>query len=207
MAHVFACRHGQNEDNVEGILNGHRDRGLTDLGRAQAKSAARKIFDSGLTFAAIYSSPLIRARDTAEEIGLAIGLPVQIHPKLIERDFGILSGKRPSDIPTYATATFEGDKIVYFLGGEGVETFEQCYARVGEVLAEVDEKHKGEKVLLVCHGDVMMMLRAKKRGITWKEGLALKYIDNSEIIDLEKELEEQAKEQRRAAELAEARAQ
>lgn len=206
MAHIYACRHGQNLDNVEGILNGHRDRPLTDLGIAQARAAARKIFESDIKFAAIYSSPLIRAKDTADAIALAVNLKVQVHPKLIERDFGVLSGKRaPEDVPKYATETLQGDKILYFLAGEGVETFEQCYQRIKDVVDEMDKKHPGENVLLVCHGDVMMMLRALKRNIGWKEGLLLPYIDNSEIVDTEEEAKKQALAVERAKELEEAR--
>lgn len=188
MANIFACRHGQNQDNVEGLLNGHRDRPLTDLGKAQARATAHKIFESGIRFAAIYSSPLIRAKDTAEEIALVVNTKVQVLPGLIERDFGVLSGKRaPEDVPRYCNDLFQGDKVLYFLSGEGVESFENLYLRVKSVVDLVDRKHAGENVLFVCHGDVMMMLRAIRRGIDWKEGLALPYIGNAEVLDLEEE--------------------
>eukprot|EP00796_Vickermania_ingenoplastis_P011411 gene11411-7915_t len=188
-AHLYACRHGQNEDNVEGILNGHRDRPLTDLGRAQAKATAKRISEGDVKFSAIYSSPLCRALETAEEIALAVGLKVEVHPKLIERDFGILSGKRMEEKPKYATEFFQGDEILYFLAGEGVESFESCYQRAKDVMDDISQRHPGENVLLVCHGDIMMMMRAVKRGITWKEGLALKYIGNADVLDLDKETE------------------
>lgn len=188
MAHLFACRHGQNEDNVTNTLNGHRDLPLTDLGRAQAQALAKKLRDEGTTFDEIYCSPLSRAKDTAEYLALGLGLKVKILPEIIERDFGILTGKKtPDDIPKYAKETVQGDKILYFVDGEGVETFEQAYLRVSAVIDEMNRRHPGKKVLLVCHGDVMMMLRAVKRKISWKEGLLLPYIGNTELFDLEKE--------------------
>ena len=48
MTTIYIARHGQNEDNVRGILNGHRDLPLTDLGRQQARQLARHIKDREL---------------------------------------------------------------------------------------------------------------------------------------------------------------
>lgn len=48
MTTIYIARHGQNEDNVHGILNGHRDLPLTDLGRQQARQLARHIKDREL---------------------------------------------------------------------------------------------------------------------------------------------------------------
>lgn len=189
MAYLYACRHGQNEDNVAGLLNGHRDLPLTDLGRAQAQTLAKTFRDEGTVFDEIYSSPLIRAKETAEAIGLALNMKVKIFPEIIERDFGILSGKKsPEDIPKYATETLQGDKLLYFLSGEGVETFAQLYERASFVIQEMNRRHPGKKVLLVCHGDIMMMLRAVKRKMHWREALLhLPYIGNTALVDLEKE--------------------
>lgn len=61
MTEIFIARHGQNEDNASGILNGHRDLPLTGLGRKQAKELGEGIKAAGLQFDAVYSSPLSRA--------------------------------------------------------------------------------------------------------------------------------------------------
>ena len=55
MTTIYIARHGQNEDNVRGILNGHRDLPLTDLGRQQARQLARHIKDRELVFDAVYA--------------------------------------------------------------------------------------------------------------------------------------------------------
>src|ERR1700694_3872048 len=92
---IFIARHGQNEDNVNGILNGHRDLPLTELGRQQARDLAKGIEATGLTFDAVFSSPLDRALETAKIICNVLGLkvePVTI-PELIERDFGVGTGQ------------------------------------------------------------------------------------------------------------------
>jgi broad specificity phosphatase PhoE len=185
MAHVRICRHGQDMDNVHGILNGHRDEPLSELGRTQAAAVAEKVKQSGVSYAAIYSSPLQRAFATASAIGAAVGVPVVIREDLIERDFGVLSGKPYADIPKYAgDQLFQGDKVLYFLAAEGCETFDKCYERAQGVLADVDAKHPGEHVLLVCHGDIGKMLQAARAKVTWENGLQLPYFANTEVIEL-----------------------
>jgi probable phosphoglycerate mutase len=96
----YVARHGQNEDNVKGILNGHRDLPLTDLGRIQARQLAEGIIAEGLSFDAIYCSPLSRAHETAEIVASMLGVaqkPIVID-ELIERDFGIMSGQPATKI-------------------------------------------------------------------------------------------------------------
>lgn len=65
---IYLARHGQDEDNAAGILNGHRNQPLTSIGIEQASTVAAKIRSAGLTFDAIYSSPLQRAHRTAQII-------------------------------------------------------------------------------------------------------------------------------------------
>lgn len=61
MLKIYLARHGQNEDNANGILNGHRDMPLTETGIAQANEVAEKIKNTGLSFDVVLSSPLNRA--------------------------------------------------------------------------------------------------------------------------------------------------
>ncbi len=66
MLKIYLARHGQNEDNANGILNGHRDLPLTKIGEAQAIEVAEKIKDAQLVFDHVLCSPLSRAKRTAE---------------------------------------------------------------------------------------------------------------------------------------------
>lgn len=65
---IYVVRHGQDEDNANGILNGHRDMPLTELGKEQAKQLAQKIKDTNIVFDKAYSSPLQRAYITGKTI-------------------------------------------------------------------------------------------------------------------------------------------
>ena len=131
MTTIYIARHGQNEDNVRGILNGHRDLPLTDLGRQQARQLARHIKDRGLVFDAVYASPLGRAFETAAIVAAALGLAEPIvHNDLIERDFGIMTGKLVADIEEIcAPDIIKAENVTYFLHPDGAETFPELLAR------------------------------------------------------------------------------
>ena len=96
---ICIARHGQNEDNANGILNGHRDLPLTDIGRNQAHQIAKKIQEAKLQINTVLSSPLIRALDTAKTISNVNNLPdPEVQYELIERDFGVMTGIEQSRI-------------------------------------------------------------------------------------------------------------
>lgn len=127
-----------------------------------------------------------RAKKTAEIISEIISGPGPIvEPLLIERDFGILTGKPLSDIPNYATKTLQTDVVNYFLEVEGAEDFPTLYKRAEELLKKVMSNYQDENVLLVCHGDTGKMIRAAYHKWDWLAGLKTKYFDNSEILFLE----------------------
>jgi len=196
MLNIYLARHGQNEDNVEGILNGHRDRALTELGIAQAKQLAEHIKASplrhssseasGLSFSRVYASPLQRAYKTAEIITDALGLekPV-ILEDLIERDFGVMTGQRQADIEKLcAPNIIYAEKIIYFLSPAGAETFPDLMKRGQKVLDEIRKRHKEGNILLVTHGDIGKMIYATYYNLDWQEVLTLFHFGNSDLLIL-----------------------
>jgi len=131
---------------------------------------------------------LKRARKTAEIISKIINGPEPIvEPLLIERDFGILTGKPLSDIPKYATKTLQTDVVNYFLEVEGAEDFSALYQRADKLLKKVEDSYPDRNVLLVCHGDTGKMVRAAYHKWNWLDGLKTKYFDNSEVLFLEEQ--------------------
>ena len=185
-AEIFIARHGQNEDNVNGILNGHRDLPLTELGRQQARELGEGIIEAGLEFDAVYSSPLSRALETAEIVSDMLSLPEPtILPELIERDFGVMSGQKASDIEKLcAPDIVKTETITYFLSPERAETFDDLVERGQRVLDIVRAKHIGGKVLLVCHGDLGKMIYAAATDMPWKDVLTSFHFGNAELIDI-----------------------
>jgi broad specificity phosphatase PhoE len=87
---VFA-RHGQTAPNRDGLVLGRADPELTDEGRRQAELLAAALAEE--TVAQILTSPLRRARQTAEAIGAACGVPVAVDERLVEIDWGTWEGR------------------------------------------------------------------------------------------------------------------
>ncbi len=181
---IYLARHGQNEDNLNGVLNGHRDLPLTDLGRKQAREAAANIKSLGLKFDAVYSSPLIRAFETAEIISRESNQPTPaVHPLLIERNLGEMSGRPIAGIKEYCGENILVTGVVtYFLSYEGAETFPDLIERAKSLVAELKTKHSNDSVLLVGHGDMGKMIYAAYYDLSWREVLKQFHFGNSELL-------------------------
>jgi len=124
-------RHGESVGNAEARRQGQKDYPLNDTGRAQARALARRWQEEKVTFDKIISSPLARARETAEIISEALGLPVEYDPIWMERSAGELQGltlqemrhiPRPDFITPYddVGGTGEGDWELFLRGGQAL---------------------------------------------------------------------------------------
>lgn len=186
MLKIYLARHGQDEDNASGILNGRRNMPLTEKGIRQAEDVAQKIKEHGLSFDVIYASPLQRAYTTAKIIAQTINGPEPIQlPELIERDFGIMSGKPQQEITALcAPDILKTDTITYFLNPEGAETFPQLIMRAEALLKKLTETHADGTILLVTHGDFGKMLYTAYYHLEWLDVLKLFHFGNSELLEL-----------------------
>lgn len=181
---IYLIRHGQDEDNARGILNGHRNKPLTKLGIRQAREAAEKLKNKKIEV--IVSSPLRRAKQTAGIIAKSLGIKkIYLEADLREREFGILTGKPVKEIPLYADAYIRINKSVYFTRGKGVESFPATLKRAKNILKNIKKAHVGKNLLIVNHGDLCCMMLTGERRISWKKGLE-KWdgIKNAQIINL-----------------------
>ena len=153
MGSIIFLRHGQAKNNIERILTG-RTPGvpLTEKGIDQAEKAAK--FLEHMNISAIYSSPIERARHTAEIVGKHNSLDVTIDDRLIELDMGKFTGVPYDDI-----FTSHGNVFMKFYNGEleiahnGVETFSEVKKRVLGIVDHVIENHPDQNVVLVTHMD------------------------------------------------------
>jgi len=188
MLEIYIARHGQDVDNQNGILNGHRDEPLTPRGEEQARMVAEEIKAAGLHFDHVYTSPLQRARKTAEIISLGSGQPEPItEDLLIERDFGTMTGVPISEIEMRcAPDIIKTDTITYFLNPAGGETFPNALVRAARLLDLLRSRHIDEKILLVSHGDIGKMLYAQFYDLPWERVLQDFHFGNSEVLYLAK---------------------
>lgn len=186
MLKIYLVRHGQDQDNIRGILNGHRDMPLTNKGIEQALEVASKIKQSNIKFDYIYTSPLKRAISTAEIISNTIHCSKpQLCQYLIERDFGIMTGERIENIEKMcAPNVIKTETITYFLNPEGAETFPNLVDRARKILNKIKTTHTEGEILLVTHGDIGKMIYAAYYELHWKEVLELFHFGNSEMLVL-----------------------
>ena len=153
MGSVIFLRHGQAKNNIERILTGRTPNiPLTEKGIEQAKKTAK--FLEQMNVAAIYSSPIERAKHTAEIVAQHNSLDVTIDDRLIELDMGKFTGVPYDDI-----FTSHGNVFMKFYNGEleiahnGVETFAEVKKRILSIVDHVVEKHPDQNVVLVTHMD------------------------------------------------------
>jgi broad specificity phosphatase PhoE len=189
MLKIYLARHGQDEDNFNGILNGRRDKPLTKKGIEQAEEATRKTRELGFRFDKVYTSPLKRTRATAEIIASGTNSPTpEILGDLIERDFGIMTGQPHSRIVEMCSPDIlKSDDINYFLKPEGAETFPELLKRADGVLTEVRERHSDGNILLVTHSDFGKMIYTAYYKLNWKEVLKMFHFGNAELLELSEE--------------------
>jgi len=189
MLKIYFARHGQDEDNAQGILNGHRNRPLTALGLQQAAQLAAFIVEAGLSFEVVYSSPLKRAYQTALTITEALQLPNPIIlPELIERDFGVMTGRLIADIETLcAPDIIKSEVVTNFLSPAGAETFPDLLLRAKKILTMIQAEHQTGSILLASHGDLGKMLYAAYYNIHWEEVLINFHFGNTGLVLLSPE--------------------
>jgi probable phosphoglycerate mutase len=148
---LILVRHGQSEGNASGIVQGHLDFDLTDLGRTQAIATAERL--RGEKIDRIIASPLKRAFNTARLIASPHGIDVEPRPALMEYDLGEVSGLTGPQIrerfPEVTAAYARGVRPA-FPGEEGREAFAM---RVTAVLEEL--KSTSQTVVAVAHGGVI----------------------------------------------------
>ena len=153
MGQIIFLRHGQATNNTERILSG-RTPGvpLTDIGIKQAEHTAQLL--EQMNISAIYSSPIQRAKHTAEIVGKYNSLNVTIDDRLIELDMGKFTG-----MPYDEIFNSHGNVFMKFYNGEleiahnGVETFAEVKKRVLGIVDHIIEKHPDENIVLVTHMD------------------------------------------------------
>jgi broad specificity phosphatase PhoE len=182
-------RHGQNKDNANGILNGHRDEPLTEIGVNQAQEIALEIKAAGFIFTHVYSSPLIRALNTAEIISEMTKNPKpEVLELLIERDFGVMTGVEQSKIEDLCSPEIMNTStITYFLSPKGAETFPELIERANKLLVVIHNKHADGDILFVTHGDFGKMIYAAYYLLPWEEVLTSFHFGNSEMLQLSRD--------------------
>lgn len=152
---LIVARHGQTQANAEGRLLGRLDPPLTDVGVAQA--AALRAAVAGAS--RVVCSPLLRARQTAE----ALGLPLTVDERWIEVDYGIYDGWKLADVPSELWARWRTDLSFTPEGGESLASVGR---RVADACRTLADDAASTDVVVVTHVSPL------KAAVLWALGAA-----------------------------------
>jgi isoleucyl-tRNA synthetase len=182
---IIFVRHGQAEHNVLEMSSSALDlHHLTDLGREQAKHSAEKM--KNLTPDIVFSSPILRARETAEAFTKPRGFEMVLDERLGEIKSGDWEEKSQHDPAikasrdAYKNMTTE-DRFVMKRGSTG-ESWADLEARVQNFLDDVLEKHAGKTILCFAHQGTNEIALKLLRGLSNEEAIRVFHgIDNGEV--------------------------
>lgn len=164
MTQLCLVRHGQTDWNLEGRYQGQSDVPLNENGFVQAMQLAEQL--KGETFAAIYSSDLLRARQTAQPVAKMLGMPVQIEPRLREINQGEWEGVLVEDIRArYAELWSQRTVDPASVRPPGGETVGEVAARVYAALDDIARLFPTERALIVSHGLSIATAICREKGI------------------------------------------
>lgn len=151
---IFLARHGQTAYNAEGRFQGHLPVPLDDTGREQAHALAAQC--ASREWAALYTSPLARARETADIVAARIGLEPREDARLVETDCGDWTDRWFADViasdPDGFRRFIATEHAFRFPGGE---SFAEQLERVEAALYDIRQGPK--PALVVCHGKVIRL--------------------------------------------------
>lgn len=155
---LYFVRHGESEANLlQEFSNGLDKHGLTPLGRRQAAALAEKL--DGIPFAAIHTSPILRAVQTAEILAERLGAPVQTTDALREYDVGIHEGRADQASWDAYWEVFLAwmDLRDWDRGLAGGETYEDIRARFMPFITHLCDQYSAidANILLVSHGGTL----------------------------------------------------
>jgi len=166
MGKLILVRHGESHANRQKFF-AQDDTPLTELGRSQALEVAGKIADR-FRPAALVSSQLVRARQTAEIVAAELGLACDVVTGLEECDFGVWKGRPYEGFREMLQQdpAFDATRPWAWVP-EGGESSEQTGRRVVAALEGLRARYPDEEILVVCHGMMMLAIWAHLTG-TWE---------------------------------------
>lgn len=166
---LYLARHGETQENVAQILQGHMSGHLTELGIAQAEALRDSLNKSEIVFDSLVVSDLKRTLHTARIVNGALQLPLYPTPLLRERDWGSLTGVPIAEVQGH---DFPDD----------VESVEAMFARARRFLIYIKECFANQTVLAIGHG---LFNRCIQAALLGKEIRDIPRMKNAELRRIE----------------------
>ncbi len=175
---IYLMRHGADDPDR---LGGWSPYGLTDIGRKQVSDAAVKMISAGI--AAIYSSDLPRAKETAEIVANKLRLPVAFLPVFRETNNGLLAGMLKSK----ANLLYPGlhwnalEWTQRYPDGESPELF---FQRISQAWKTFKQDNAENTVLLITHGGVISIIMCIENHVSYSNRESIYKVGNAEVISI-----------------------
>ena len=197
---IFMARHGETDWNVERRIQGSTDIPLNENGIRQAHSLAgyleRQVVGKGGIITHIFTSPLERAKETAEIVGARLRVPVEAVSGLEEMNFGICEGKSwleaKAMYPQELSEWEENKRERRILGGESYQDVLDRFFSAYKImkrrlsLAELDGE-KDNNILIITHGAVIMLLLSLRDGYSFSDSFLRVRVENARAYVFEAE--------------------
>jgi len=147
---ILLVRHGETAWNRQGLFRGRADVPLNEAGRAQAQALAAAV--ANLPLAAVYTSPLGRAVETAQAVAAPRGVTVQPMPAFLDIDYGRWQGRAREEIERTDALRYRrwlrAPHTVTFPAGESLAHVRD---RAVPALIDLAQRHEGQTILVAAH--------------------------------------------------------
>jgi len=158
----FLLRHGQTIYNKSGIMYPFPENPpveITKEGEEMIKKAAKSLKDKKIDL--IFSSDLFRAKQSSKIVSDEIGVKPKFDKRLIDTNYGVYMGKPKED---FEKEFFTPEKRFYERPEKG-ESQKDCKERMESFLKEIEKKYKNKNILIVSHGDPIMLIKGIIKGL------------------------------------------
>jgi len=164
----YILRHGEALSNIKRVISSWPEKfknPLTPRGREMIEHAAKKLKNKSIDI--IFTSPILRAKETAQIVGKALNCKPKQDKRLREISFGIFNGQPIGNFQGYFSSS--NDRI----RGKAPrgESYADVLARVMIFFKEINKKYKGKNILIVSHQAPLLLLLGKIKGHSIKESI------------------------------------
>lgn len=176
MSRLYLVRHCEAEGNKLRIFQGHIDSDITDNGKKQLESLAQRF--STIPLDAVWASPLLRARKTAEAVNYYHQLSIQFDDDLKEINGGCWEGKSWTELPSiYPQMSDDWLHRPWLFSPDNGETMCCVYKRISQAIVRIASLHPDQNIAIVTHGCAI------RNALCWARNWPIEQLNNVEWCD------------------------
>ena len=178
---LYVTRHGETDYNVLGRYCGSTDVPLNNTGFTQAQELTEHL--QCIKFDAVISSPMLRARQTADIVCAALNMPYKVYEQFAERNMGVYEGLTREEARERFPALWNRQCTIKADDApDGGETLMQACGRIDGGLNLLRQDYQGKSILLICHGFAARAVHRYCCSLAFEE-MASFVLGNCEVVN------------------------